>query len=537
MPRGSEPYRLDETGKGEFSRALEVEVFFVLFTPPLGPTVLVRSWRTVDISMVEAEMGATSTTAGGCALDEVEAAAGRGERARRRPEQRRGYGARLEYRWGRGWDEDVKLQGLVLKEGAEGGRFFARRQGRVGGWHSFEQLDPRGNLAIEVGSGRAERQEVGSRSASGNAVRSSPKSSMNIIETSSMDGRSVWMSMEDAAIPQITQMVQDEHVDINDPQRRGRFTAFEIHPKNTAHFVAIFETPIGDLGSWITAHSVGSVPLCPASVYMELVFAGVDMSGQYLQMEHQWSTMTATSCCAASSSRGRWCMMSGFTISSRAALTGEESVHVRGEFKYQSTHHTTTKFVHTLPVISYARNVFVVHPVWMDTLPHVASFVADLQGGGDDAYICTQVGAVKVFPALVNNDKPYAVYCNNTWLEEGVVLEEAYAVQVAEPWRIVARTPVSKSTGPESGWSVNRSPPYPPPPAACCVYKIGLPPPPPPPAPPIPPNIRSPDSEGCELESDGCPEEEADKDGSYPEGSVDAESEDGCPRPTGAVWR
>jgi hypothetical protein len=28
-------------------------------------------------------------------------------------------------------------------------------------------------------------------------------------------------------------MVQDERVDINDPQRRGRFTAFEIHPKNS----------------------------------------------------------------------------------------------------------------------------------------------------------------------------------------------------------------------------------------------------------------------------------------------------------------
>ncbi|KAJ7350238.1 hypothetical protein DFH08DRAFT_695249 [Mycena albidolilacea] len=86
---------------------------------------------------------------------------------------------------------------------------------------------------------------------------------------------------------------------------------------------------------------------------------------------------------------------------------------------------------------NYACSVFVVHPVWMDTILHVAGFVANLQGGVDNVYICTQVGAVKVFPALVNNDKPYAMYCNNVWLEEGVVLGEAYAVQVAELWRII----------------------------------------------------------------------------------------------------
>jgi hypothetical protein len=86
-------------GKGKFSRALEV--FFVLLTPLLrffsvlatalsltttripAPTVLVRSWRTVDTpATVEADVGATtSTTAGPCALGGVEAAAGRGERA------------------------------------------------------------------------------------------------------------------------------------------------------------------------------------------------------------------------------------------------------------------------------------------------------------------------------------------------------------------------------------------------------------------------------------------------------------------------
>jgi hypothetical protein len=46
------------------------------------------------------------------------------------------------------------------------------------------------------------------------------------------------------------------------------------YPAADNNFVMIFETRIGDLASWITADRVGGVP---ASVYIELVFAGVDI--------------------------------------------------------------------------------------------------------------------------------------------------------------------------------------------------------------------------------------------------------------------
>jgi hypothetical protein len=34
--------------------------------------------------------------------------------------------------------------------------------------------------------------------------------------------------------------------------------------------------------------------------------------------------------------------------------------------------------------------------IFVDTLLHVAGFVANMQGGANDAYICSEVSAVKV---------------------------------------------------------------------------------------------------------------------------------------------
>ncbi|KAJ6614787.1 putative polyketide synthase [Mycena sp. CBHHK59/15] len=291
-------------------------------------------------------------------------------------------------------------------------------------------------------------------------------------------------------------------VNTSDPQARNLINDYSMlhawsqYPSADNDFVAVFETPISDLAGSIVGHSVGGMPLCPASVYIELVFAGIDLSGRHLQMSHHDSHVvlrrtefekplvydenvarTVVTRITLNKDQG------AFTVSSHVNAAAEESVHVHGEFKFQSTLRTTTKFVQTLPVITrhiaavvqpqggnppevfstrtayevifprvvdyskqyhtmqsltvdasgmegcatvklpsdYDRGKYVVHPVFMDTLLHVAGFVANMQGGINDAYICTQVGAVKVFPEL-----------------EGIMLAEAYAVQVAEPRRIVA---------------------------------------------------------------------------------------------------
>ncbi|KAF7337824.1 Non-reducing polyketide synthase terA [Mycena venus] len=278
-----------------------------------------------------------------------------------------------------------------------------------------------------------------------------------------------------------------------DPEARYLITEYSMlhkwaqHPATDNDFVSIFETPI-------------------TSVYIELVLAGVDLSGRHLGTSHHDSHVvlrrtefekplvydesvarTVFTKIALAKDQGT------FAVSSHVASSGEESVvHVRGEFKYQSTLHTTSKFVHALPVITrhiaavvqpcvqsgnpppevfstrtayevifprvvdYAALYHTIQALTVDAKITTAArssytpfgwtrsctsrgFVANLQGGIEDAYICTQVGAVKVIPALVNNDRPYLVYCNNAWLpDEGVMLGEAYAVQIAEPRRIVA---------------------------------------------------------------------------------------------------
>ncbi|KAJ7163398.1 hypothetical protein C8R43DRAFT_1123011 [Mycena crocata] len=68
------------------------------------------------------------------------------------------------------------------------------------------------------------------------------------------------------------------------------------------------------------------------------------------------------------------------------------------------------------------------------------ALVADMQGGINDAYICTQVVAVKAFPAPVNN-RPYVVCCNNPWLPEWIMLTESrppqgYALPTCTPQQL-----------------------------------------------------------------------------------------------------
>ncbi|KAJ7094725.1 putative polyketide synthase [Mycena belliarum] len=277
---------------------------------------------------------------------------------------------------------------------------------------------------------------------------------------------------------------------------------------------AVFETPIEDVADAIAGHRVAGMPLCPASVYIELVLAGVELAACHLRLVHHDSHVVLrrmefvnplvydSSVKRVIFTRIKLLQDEGtFTISSRVVGAKDDTIHARGKFKYQVTLHTTAKFVEMLPLITqrsatvaqpqdgaqpevfstrtayevifprvveyakeyhtmqtisvdtralegcatvqlpadYVRGRYIVHPVWMDTLLHVAGFVANLHGALEDAYICTQIDVVEVLAMLVDSDSPYLVYCTNAWLPEAdVMLAEAYAMQVTEPRRIVA---------------------------------------------------------------------------------------------------
>lgn len=82
---------------------------------------------------------------------------------------------------------------------------------------------------------------------------------------------------------------------------------------------------------------------------------------------------------------------------------------------------------------------FVVHPILMDAMLHVAGFIANMHGGVNDAFICSKVGCVEVIPRFIDDSAPYGVYVNCAWLAGGDMLAESYALEQGPTNRIVAR--------------------------------------------------------------------------------------------------
>ncbi|KAG6866326.1 Type I Iterative PKS [Blastosporella zonata] len=278
---------------------------------------------------------------------------------------------------------------------------------------------------------------------------------------------------------------------------------------------AIFETPIERVSGWISGHSVGGTPLCPASVYTEQALSAVYLACAHLSQSMQGSHVVLRKLVFAKplvyeASISRTLVTTvivengtgTFNIASRIPSMQNEVIHAHGEYRLQSTSATVTKFVRTLPTVSryiaavakpsstgsnpevfstrtayevifprvveyskeyrsmrsitvdatsmegcadvrlpdgYDRSKFTVHPVFTDTLLHVAGFVANLQGGPNDAFICSEVDSVKAVPELIDNEASYTVYCSNAWVpEDEMMLADAYAILSGQPNKIVA---------------------------------------------------------------------------------------------------
>lgn len=84
------------------------------------------------------------------------------------------------------------------------------------------------------------------------------------------------------------------------------------------------------------------------------------------------------------------------------------------------------------------RDCFVVHPILMDAMLHVAGFMANIGGGANDAFICSKVGFVEVIPHLIDDTAPYGVYVNCAWLPGGDILAESYTLGHNSANQIVA---------------------------------------------------------------------------------------------------
>lgn len=72
---------------------------------------------------------------------------------------------------------------------------------------------------------------------------------------------------------------------------------------------------------------------------------------------------------------------------------------------------------------------FIVHPVFLDGLIHVAGFVSNLHASQEYAYICSQIGSVDFNPAALDYETAYTVFCRLSWLQgEAGIHGEAFAI-------------------------------------------------------------------------------------------------------------
>ncbi|KAG1727831.1 polyketide synthase [Suillus lakei] len=277
---------------------------------------------------------------------------------------------------------------------------------------------------------------------------------------------------------------------------------------------ASFDTPIEVLAPFIEGHKVAGHYLCPASIYLEQVISGADLSRRHLGFDFgksmavlrgvnfakplvyhpQVNRVVRTHVTIHEDGTGF------FTITSKLQSSLDESVHVRGEIRFQSTRETAASLdsefrliprlsaseigsrkegqaeifsTRTLYEVVFPRVVeysakyhtiqsltasadgmdgiaqvklpdaprlsFAAHPIFADTLLHTAGFLANTQGDIGDAYICSEVESFQMLSEFIDQEQSYTIHCRGSWMSfDNVVLTEAYAVQEQEPRRVVA---------------------------------------------------------------------------------------------------
>ncbi|KAG2359143.1 hypothetical protein BDR07DRAFT_1415802 [Suillus spraguei] len=265
---------------------------------------------------------------------------------------------------------------------------------------------------------------------------------------------------------------------------------------------AIFDTPIEVLGPFIEGHKVAGHYLCPASIYLEQVLSGAELSRRHLNLDFgkgmasirgvkfakplvyhpQVNRIVRTHLTINKDGTG------SFSISSRVQSSTDESVHVGGEIRFQTTKDTTASLdnefalmprltpseigsrkegqaevyttrtlyeYHTIQTLTASADgmdgiaqiklpnappqSFASHPIFADTLLHTAGFLANTQGDIGDAYICSDVESFEMLPEFIDQKQSYTVHVRGLWMTfENTVHTEAFAVQEQEPHRVVA---------------------------------------------------------------------------------------------------
>ncbi|KAJ3514348.1 hypothetical protein NLJ89_g2425 [Agrocybe chaxingu] len=284
-------------------------------------------------------------------------------------------------------------------------------------------------------------------------------------------------------------------------------------PNDGNEGVAILETTIERLRVYIEGHRVAGIPLCPASIYLELVFSGVRLALMQLGFHDGASNISLTQInvpkplvCVFGEENHTGALQivintknNTFSIKSRTA-SFLEGLHAEGEYSLCTSDDTEMKFKLLLRnvvrrasailhpgtgpttetfytrtayqiifprVVEYSKDFqtmqsvdvlpngleaaasvklntscngcFTIHPIFLDTLIHVAGFVANLRGGLDHAYICNEISSFTVLPTRIDKYAAYTIVCRIAELPNSAgIVAESWAVLEADPKILVA---------------------------------------------------------------------------------------------------
>ena len=285
---------------------------------------------------------------------------------------------------------------------------------------------------------------------------------------------------------------------------------WEQMPNTDNGSIAIFKIPMSRIERYMAGHCAAGVPLCPASVYLEFVVAGVILATKHLARYHNDLHVTLrqihfTKALTPAVTREGNIMIKVvidtesqiFSIGSGFSQSECQIIYAHGEYRLQSVSEVATSLaqnVSSIPqvleaekahvsesfsartvyevifprVVKYSkefqtvqylvvdpdgmgatatmelgsvcdRQSFVIDPVFLDTLLHVAGFISNLRGELHEAYICDQIGLVEFIPSLVKSGATFIVHCNILWSsEQNAMLGESYAVSDVHPRTVVA---------------------------------------------------------------------------------------------------
>lgn len=288
------------------------------------------------------------------------------------------------------------------------------------------------------------------------------------------------------------------------------------YPGKGVDRMAIFETPLEDLQYYIKGHRVGGIPLCPASVYLELAYAAIHLSFEYLTRPSDddnfvlrqlyflnpltWKSTGEDPYVELSIAVGA--SKGAFSVKSRASEAAVKIIHAKGTYDIRPISETReflasfqlvversidsllhpesgntpdtfsarttyevvfprvveySKAFHTLRSLTissdgmeatavmqlgptYEAGQFVVNPLFLDTLLHIAGFLSNLRGNLEDAYICNEIGAIHVLPDyFVDRTASFTVYCKiSNFPNQNCTIGETYARKMGSDKLVVA---------------------------------------------------------------------------------------------------